>query len=130
SRAPPSGQAAVRATLVVRKRRSVFHLPMFGLACQGRMRRLTATFLIFFAEDLAFSYLRSEKGAISPGRWHSTHRFWRIGSTSLWNVSLEELVFPEGSAGLPIFSTAHPGASVAATGGAFPASSASIASTR
>src|SRR5580693_8775181 len=26
-------------------------------------------------------------GAISPGRWHSWQSFWRIGSTSLWNVT-------------------------------------------
>ena len=47
------------------------------------MRRFTTTSLICFADDLALSYFRSEKGPISPGRWHSTQRFWKIGSTSL-----------------------------------------------
>src|SRR5690348_6557043 len=34
----------------------------------------------------------SDRGTASPGRWQSWHLFWRIGSTSLLNVTPLELV--------------------------------------
>src|SRR5579883_3035324 len=130
SGAPASTHAAIVEISWLDRWRSFFHAPTFGSACQGGMRRLTTTSLICLAEDFAFSYLRSEKGPMSPGRWHSTQRFWKIGSTSLWYVTLPDGAAPA-AAGLPAtFSTAQPGASVAAVGGALPASRASIASTR
>src|SRR6185503_10122959 len=127
--APASTQPAIVSTSLSVSRRSFFHSPCFGSACHGGMRRWTTTSLICFADAFALSYLSSEKGPISPGRWQSTHRFWKIGSTSLWNVILDDAALP-GDAEETGFSTAQPGASVAGTGGAFPASSASTASTR
>src|SRR5690348_12333846 len=88
--APASTQPAMVSISFSVRWRSFFHSPCFGSACHGGMRRWTTTSLICFADDLAFSYLSSEKGPISPGRWHSTHRFWKIGSTSLWKVTFAD----------------------------------------
>src|SRR5205823_8887117 len=64
---------------------------------------------------LAFAKSRSENGPISPGRWQSTQRLRKIGSTSLWKVTVADADEATGAV-----STRHPSARVAATGGSLP----------
>src|SRR5579862_8670692 len=51
----------------------------------GILRAATEVFMAF-AHGRADSYVSSDIGATSPGRWHCWQFFWRIGSTSLLNV--------------------------------------------
>jgi hypothetical protein len=53
---------------------------------------VTTFALIDFAHGRASLKVKSENGAMSLGRWHSTHALLNIGATSLLNVtSLLEL---------------------------------------
>src|SRR5438128_2288163 len=55
-------------------------------ANQGGISRAATRRLIAFAHGLASSYVSSDIGAISPGRWHETQDRNRIGATFFVNV--------------------------------------------
>ena len=72
--------------------RSFEKCPYFGSANQGGIFLVSTSARIDLAHGRASLKVSSEKGAISPGRWHSWQCFWTIGSTSLWNVTEVEVV--------------------------------------
>lgn len=62
--------------------------PCAGLMPQGGISRSATTVRIDFAQGRASSYVMSDIGATSPGRWQSTQRAAKIGATSAENVTL------------------------------------------
>src|SRR5262252_4334266 len=63
--------------------------PTPGSADQGGIFRLRTAAFIAFAQGRVLGYVRKDIGAMLPGRWQVWQCCWRIGRTSLWNVTEE-----------------------------------------
>src|SRR5215831_6953075 len=87
SGAPPSAHATIVATSFADRLGSLTNSPYCGSAPQGGIMRSVTAFLIDRAHGRAASYVVSDIGAISPGRWHDTQFLLRIGATSFVNVT-------------------------------------------
>lgn len=122
---PPSQESSAVFSSGVRRRSLAHSVPGGPSACQGGMRpAVTASFIVavrFFAS----ANVSSGKGAASPSRWHEAHRRCTIAPTEAFHVApaSDGAVLLGGAIG-------QPGATVVATGGGLPDSSASSASTR
>jgi hypothetical protein len=55
--------------------------------CHGGISRAVTFVLIERAQGRASSYVSSDIGATDPGRWQFWQDFWKIGATSLVNVT-------------------------------------------
>ncbi len=55
--------------------------------CHGGIWRVATRSLIDRAHGRASWYVTSDIGAIEPGSWHDWHLAWKIGATSLVNVT-------------------------------------------
>src|SRR5437016_3248410 len=64
-----------------------FVIPMLRSMCQGGIWRRTTFSLIERAHGRASLYVSNDMGAIDPGRWQFWHERWRMGATSLLNVT-------------------------------------------
>src|SRR5262247_2397696 len=89
----PSGPPALpQATSVALSfsdsRRSLTNSPCDGSACHGGIAPFPTCVAIDFAHGRASLYVRSDIGAISPGRWQLVQFLYRMGATSLLNVGV------------------------------------------
>src|SRR5262249_40578116 len=84
--APPSTQAVIVSISVWVRRRSFWNWPSCGSACQGGITRLATFSRMDLAHGRTSLKLSAEKGAFSPGRWHSAQLLKKIGATSLLKV--------------------------------------------
>src|SRR5215471_12282700 len=62
-------------------------MPCVLSMCHGGISRCATRCLIERAQGLASSYVMSDIGATVPGRWHTWQLRWKIGATSLLNVT-------------------------------------------
>jgi hypothetical protein len=62
-------------------------MPTFLSRVQGGISRLDTLFFIDLAQGRASSYVNKDIGATAPGRWQFWQERWRIGATSLANVT-------------------------------------------
>ncbi len=67
-------------------------MPTVRSTCQGGICRASTRCLIERAQGRASSYVSSDIGAIEPGRWQFWQDFWKIGATSLVNVTSADAV--------------------------------------
>src|SRR3954469_1847273 len=67
-----------------------FWMPMVLSMCHGGICREPTRCAIDFAQGRASSYVNSDIGAMLLGRWHDSHFCWKIGATSLVNVTVFE----------------------------------------
>src|SRR3954451_9225024 len=65
-----------------------FWMPMVLSMCHGGICREPTRCAIDFAQGRASSYVNSDIGAMLFGRWHDSHFCWKIGATSLVNVTV------------------------------------------
>src|SRR5262245_1269619 len=65
-----------------------FWIPIVRSMWNGGISRAATLVFIVFAHGRASSYVMSDIGAISPGRWQVTHERCRIGATSFVNVTV------------------------------------------
>src|SRR6266849_2882435 len=84
--APPSIHATIFSFSLVNSDRSFENFPYFGSGDHGGILPASTAARIAFAHGRVSSKVRSDMGAISPGRWQPWQRFCKIGSMSLWNV--------------------------------------------
>src|SRR5215470_638298 len=63
--------------------RSLEKCPYCGSAYHGGIFWFTTAIFMAIAQGRASSYVSSDMGATSPGRWQLWQLFWRIGNTSL-----------------------------------------------
>src|SRR5216684_6288667 len=87
----PSGAPALTQRRIVSfsaglSRRSLRNSPYDGSACHGGIVPFWTCVPIDFTQGRASLKVRSDIGAISPGRWHVVQFLYRIGATSLLNV--------------------------------------------
>src|SRR5215510_4320028 len=62
-------------------------MPCVLSMCHGGISRCATRCLIERAQGLASSYVMSDIGATVAGRWHTWQWRWKIGATSLLNVT-------------------------------------------
>src|SRR3954467_14007499 len=79
SGAPPVAHATSVALSASLSRRSFRNSPCFGSACHGGIDPLPTCVAIDFAHGRASLYVRSDIGAISPGRWQFVQFLKKIG---------------------------------------------------
>src|SRR5215475_418833 len=84
--APPSTQVVIVSISVWVRRWSFWNWPCCGSACQGGIIRLATFSRMDLAHGRTSLKLSAEKGAFSPGRWHSAQLLKKIGATSLLKV--------------------------------------------
>src|SRR3974377_1399512 len=60
--------------------------PTLRSMCQGGITRAATLALMARAQGLASRYVRSDMGAMEPGRWQFWQARWKIGATSLEKV--------------------------------------------
>src|SRR5204863_8492540 len=87
-RAPASNHAAMVSISPCDRRGSFLNVPCAGSAPHGGIARETTRCLMDRAHGLASSNVTSDIGANIVGRWHSTQLLYRIGATSLVNVTV------------------------------------------
>src|SRR4029450_13983105 len=63
-------------------------MPTVLSMCHGGICLEPTRAAIDFAHGRASSYVRSDIGAMLLGRWHDSHFCWKIGATSLVNVTV------------------------------------------
>ena len=66
---------------------SLEKVPIAGSALHGGIVRLATWRWIARAQGRALSNVKSDIGAICPGRWHGVQCFWRMGATSRLKVT-------------------------------------------
>src|SRR4051812_30822488 len=81
--APASAHALIVSMSRVLSRRTLAKWPYAGSANHGGMFLATTASFIARAQGRACSYVSSDIGATSPGRWQVWQFDWRIGRTSL-----------------------------------------------
>src|SRR5271170_5085639 len=69
-------------------RRSFEKIPRGWVACHGGIWPSATFSLMDFAQGRVCSYVSSDMGAISPGRWQVAQFLYRIGATSEENVGI------------------------------------------
>jgi hypothetical protein len=87
--APASTQLAIVAISLSLSEGSFlkWRMPTLRSMNHGGISRAVIRCLIALAYGRTSSYERSDIGAIEPGRWQFWHDRWRIGATSLVNVT-------------------------------------------
>src|SRR5471030_1606352 len=63
-------------------------MPTVLSMCHGGICRAPTRDAIAFAHGRASSYVISDIGAMLSTRWHNSHFCWKIGATSLVNVTV------------------------------------------
>src|SRR4029077_7224892 len=88
---PSGAPASTQSTSVLMSLRdneaSLTNFPNCGSANHGGIFFSSTAYLIAFAHGRACSYVSSENGAASPGRWQVWQWCCRIGATSLVKVA-------------------------------------------
>ena len=87
--APTSTQAAIVAICSSVSEMSFANawMPTVLSMCHGGISRATTLRRMARAQGRTSSYVTSDIGAICPSRWQASQRCWRIGATSLENVT-------------------------------------------
>jgi len=67
-----------------------FWTPTLRSMCQGGIWRARTRALIDRAQGRESLCVASDIGAIEPGSWHDWHLAWKMGATSLENVTALE----------------------------------------
>src|SRR5471032_201142 len=67
-------------------------MPTVRSTCHGGICRASTRCLIERAHGRASSYVSSDIGAMEPGRWQFWQDFWKIGATSLVNVTSADAI--------------------------------------
>src|SRR2546423_1336661 len=76
-------------------------MPWVLSMCHGGMSRCATRCLIDRAQGRASSYVMSDIGATVPGRWQTWQLRWKMGATSLLNVTGALVSAPRAGPGAP-----------------------------